>query len=221
MNNAWTLQRSRRSGGWYYQVVTGRGAHRCAYTVGYLDDDEYALAVERLSTLPDRPERLAFSDPDDGSAPPDLKADDKRWKDAWCAPTKALVGVAIRGWLLDQDVEAIVAVEAEGRRAESARLEAQGRYGDLPLRDFYNRIWKEVRQSENSFGTCERENRFLWPEGLKRLGGVKMKNLDTLKWHRFLLSKTTWSGRTKSLAQTAYRCCLRDEPYEFGPASDS
>lgn len=93
--------------------------------------------------------------------------------------------------------------------AAAKRLVDEGQLAKLSLDDFVHQVWAQVRSTENNPSTWKREERGPWRAILPALGHVPMEKLDAPRWSAFLASKTEWSGRTKALAQTAYRCCLR------------
>jgi hypothetical protein len=49
----------------------------------------------------------------------------------------------------------------------------------------------------------------IWRLILAVLGGVKMKNVSKARWDSFLASRTSWSPRTKSIAQQHYQRVLK------------
>lgn len=195
---AWRLQRSRRAKGWYYQLLHPALPGRSAVTLGYLTDDEAALVAERLPEMPP-PDHLALTGLADPEAPEDAPPPPM---------TPQTLAWAAKVYLLDATASVLQAVAAEHARTEAARLEAAGKYGDLRLRDFWERVWWPVRSKEAAPGTVQRE-RWLWERHiLPGLGEIPVRHLDAVRWTRFLASKETWNGRTRAICQTAYRTCM-------------
>ena len=164
---AWRLQFSRRKGGKYYQMV-GSGDRRRTVTVGYLSEDEVTLATDNLGY----------------------------WYDLWVRTAKGnlftLEPERLRAVLLsapEVDVEDLFAERLVEDVAES-NLHA-GAYGDLMLRHFYDRVFGPVRQAEVASKTWHEESTWAWPRILRALGDVPVKRLDTVRWTRFLLVRTT------------------------------
>ncbi len=77
--------------------------------------------------------------------------------------------------------------------------------GAMALRDYVADIWGPIR--EEKAATWKRE--FWWWDRqiLPALGGVRLCDLDRDKWNYFL-SGLHQGGRSKALAQTAYRCAI-------------
>ncbi len=194
----WTLQRSRRARGWYFQIVHGVGPKRVALTLGYLSDDEEARARSRLGSL-EGPEHLLDPGPaPEGGEPPP-------------PPSKAAMTWAARYRLLDDSVEIAESVfEAWAREArrETTRKIAEGDYSRLTLREFRDEMWLPLRKQEAAASTIRSERPY-WKAILDALGNVRLKDLSTVRWTAFLASQTTWSGRSQSLAQNAYRQALK------------
>ncbi len=191
---SWKLQHSNRAKGRYYQIVWGKGKSRVALTLGYLSDDYAALASRNLPSMP-APESLVISCWDGHGTPP--------------PPSRASLTKAARHWLFADGTEEIQAAIDKALHSEPARLEADGNYGAMRLRDFYARIWWPVRSAEVAESTVKNERQRWETHILPALGQYKMRDLNAVRWHRFLMSQPTWSGRNKALTQNAYRCCLK------------
>ncbi|HNC97557.1 MAG TPA: site-specific integrase [Myxococcota bacterium] len=110
--------------------------------------------------------------------------------------------------LLADPTEVEQAIKITVTQAAQQLIDA-GKLSLLPLSDFVDQIWANVRATENNPRTWKREQRFAWEHIKPALGHVRMDKLDSARWAAFLASKPDWSGRTKALVQTAYRCCLR------------
>lgn len=78
--------------------------------------------------------------------------------------------------------------------------------GAMRLRDYVADVWEPVRATQPA--TWSRET-WWWVERiLPVLGDERLCNLTTKKWSAFL-AKLDCGGRSKGLAQTAYRCAIR------------
>lgn len=190
----WTLQRSRRARGWYFQAVHGLGKERVALTLGYLSDVEEAAARERIGSMAPPDELVSVAWDREGETPP--------------PPSKAAQIAAARSWLLDTSAQEALELLEETARAEAQRKIARGDYSGLTLREFRRDIWLPVRKREAAASTIRAEEPY-WKAILEQLGGIKMKELTLPRWSAFLASRTSWGGRSQALAQNAYRQCLK------------
>ena len=198
---AWTLQRSRRPKGWYWQVVHGRGKERLSLTLGYLTEDEVLLARQHIGSMPG-PDLLVVEAWDGDGEPP--------------APSKTAQATAAKAWLMDTSVaEAIAALEEQATREAQRRI-ARGDYSALTLRDFYDEMWWPVRKREAAASTVRGEKPY-WTAILDALGGVRLRDLSMARWSAFLATRAEhggssgrpWGGRAQSLCQNAYRQALK------------
>ena len=190
---AWVLQRSRRPRGWYYQVIHGRGRSRQSLTLGYLTDEEVEVARQHVGSIP-RPEVLVTTAWDgDGPPPP---------------PSKAAMVVSAKSWLFDTSAEESLRALEETARQEAQRKIARGDFSALTLQEFFDDLWKPIRESEAAESTVRAEKPY-WKAILGTLGPVRIRNLSMVRWSGFLATRTTWSGRAQAIAQNAYRQCLK------------
>ena len=192
-HSTWKLQRSRRPKGFYYQAVYGKGRDRRAFTLGYLSEEEALLAESNMGDLchPDAVVVTAWDR--EGLEPP--------------PPTRATVTAGVKAFLLDTTPADFEVAMAEWAGAEATRLEAQGRYGDLSLKDFVERVYGPVRWTQHP--DSEEKERWTWGRIVRHLGSVKVKNLDLHRWTRFLMTQSTWCPRSKQIAQNTYRGALK------------
>lgn len=81
-------------------------------------------------------------------------------------------------------------------------------YGSYTLRRFFLEVWWPIRSSEVAASTVENETK-LWSVINDELGSYTLRDLDAVRWQRFLLGRETWGPTRKRLAQNAYRQCLK------------
>ncbi len=105
----------------------------------------------------------------------------------------------------DEERKAIEALEHRDALEQVAR----GDLGNMTLKDFSTLVWKPVREAEASEATVRNEFQWAWPAIHEAIGHVHMQRLTTALWTSFLLSRDSWSGRSRAIAQTAYRACLK------------
>jgi len=189
----WKVQRSRRTKGWYYQAVWSTGATRAAVTLGYLDDEQVALVHRKLLELRS-PDRLTWSmwDKEGESCP---------------LPDKSALRRAVRNYLFDEDIQGLREMEAEQARQELHRLLARRDYGSMTLKEFVDHIWKPVRTQTHP-QSWKREQ-YHWTRINAALGRYRLPQLTKVRWTAFLSTQETWGGRTRALAQNAYRQAMR------------
>lgn len=186
----------------------GSGSARVAITLGYLDDDQAALAHRMIGELGD-PDRIAWSSWDKEGVP--------------CPPPdKDALRRAVRNHLFDDDINGLREHEAEQARQEVQRLLARQDYGNMTLKEFVDHVWTPVR--ERSHPRTWINERHRWTRINAVLGHYKLSRLTRARWAAFLTSQDTWGGRTRALAQNAYRQALMyaaeigaiDEVHDFG-----
>ena len=68
-----------------------------------------------------------------------------------------------------------------GSEADIRRLIDAGQLAKLPLSDFVEQVWAQVRSTENNPSTWERESRGPWKAILPALGHVRMEQLDAAR----------------------------------------
>lgn len=197
----WTLQKQAKSKGTYWQAVIGVGADRRRVSLGYISEQEAQEALVRLravgsSIVTTTTVRGIVAEPDTDT-------------EALPAPVLGTpTNEEIREWALDDGGIASAGRSLLASHEERVqRMIHSGEYAKLPLRDFYEHLWKPVRASEAAVGTIERE-RHLWKPILEALGNVPLDELDTVRWDAFLRSHSEWAGRTRVLHQNAYRVAL-------------
>lgn len=188
---SWSLQKQQRANGLYCQVVWKRGKYRRPVTIGYLAEDAAQASIERL--------RLRFP------ASADIEASE----------ISSYSDDELRYWArTPYDPQE----EVKAALTRRTRLASETLRPDMTLREFRD-IWEPIRSRgwsapghkrqrspETAARTWERE-RFLWDGIVKELGHVKLNQLTTDRWARFL-GAGTWSRRTKVLYQNAYRIGL-------------
>jgi len=194
----WSLQKTNRPKGCYYQAVYGRPpGRRRTITLGYVSQDEadellagLRLQGHKLTTvvLPDG--SLVRFDDDRAPLGRPLYDDDSVRLGARCA------GVGELTW--DQHVE-----EQEFKAAISS-----GDLARLPLREFYTRVYSPVRDREIGASTRDRE-RSVWRQVLPVLGDLPLKKVDGVQIERFLTAHPQWGGGARKIALNSIRCCLR------------
>jgi integrase len=188
----WVLQRSRRPKGWYFQAIHGRGAGRVAVTLGYLSQEQVALAEESIGIM-GHPRTFVGVSPDNEGDPLPVAS---REKLAW----------GVRLWLLDGAEAFVNAFVAEASRRDALSLEAEGRYGEMKFRDYLERVYLPYRRATNA-KQAKRE-KWIWDRVLEFLGNVRVKNLTPHRWNMFLLQQSTWCPRTRQIVQQTYKAAL-------------
>lgn len=189
---SWKLQRSRRPAGFYFQLVWG--PDRTTYALGYLTEEEEVLARGRLAGLPGPASLVARWEDPEGGRP--------------LAPSsRSAIANAARRWLLALGGEGVDEVIAEIGVSEASRLEARGEYESMALKDFHSRVFWPTRSKE--IQRPEKEKWWWTRHLLPELGHVPLKALTGVRWHQFLASRTTLSGRSKKIVENVYRACLR------------
>lgn len=199
----WSLQRSRRPKGWYYQAIWkdgGVGKGREAITLGYLSDEDAALAATRLETMPPPKDLVVSAWDRDEPCPP---------------PSRVSMRFAALHHLTDTTEKDVDSILEQWGREEAVRLAASGAYGDMTLRQFRDEVWWPLRKSEATEATARSEKSY-WLAILPALGHVRMRELDTIKWTAFLARRAKhggtrgqpWSGRAQGIAENAYKQCL-------------
>lgn len=196
--NTWTLQRTTRPKGSYYQAVYGRPpGRRRTITLGYVSqEDADALLVglrlqgAHLTTvvLPSG-ELVAFDDPRAPQGRPLYDDDSIR--------LGARVG-ASGEQVFDHAVD-----EAAFKAAVQS-----GDLGALPVREFLSRVFAPVREREVAPATWKREKQ-IWGQILPVLGDLQVKAITGLHVERFLTSRTTWGGGVRKVALATLRALLR------------
>ena len=160
----WKLQRRRRSKGWYYEAVWRRaGDVGLAASLGYLEDDSLAAVRSRLVQAPS-PHHLVRRFSDD--------ANDQ-------VPTRTSIKNALRHWVNDDAAEVLESVLENWEKTEAARLESRGDYGNMRLRDFYDRMWLPKRREEAP-ATAER-GKCRWRKVLDVLGDIRIVSLNRVR----------------------------------------
>ena len=194
----WSVQRQKRPSGDYYTALftPASGPRRCV-TVG-----------------------LVAGSPAPATLTARLRAHDGGG--AWGDETV----VRACGARTDEDVRrlaarvVIVPAPLQGRARPTEPLTPEGR---MTLNNYVADVWEPVRSAQA--GTWKREQ-WWWVERiLPALGAVRICELDARKWSAFLDTLTV-AGRSKALAQTAYRTALRhacavlgwiEGPHPFAP----
>jgi len=203
-STSWSLQRSTRAKGWYYQAVHGRGRSRRAVTLGYMTDSQADDAMAMLRSWGDRLLTVdEFNEP---------LLSNKQIKEAVLNDHPGQVEQVLRA--VDQGM--------------ARQLIASGDLSRMRLTEFVDLVWMPVRRQEAAPKTVQREVE-IWKVIKATLGHIPMSGLSMARWTRFLNSRDTWSGRTRSIAQNAYRCSLRysvevgaiEEVHSFRPIKGS
>lgn len=185
----WHLQRKRSrtndQGHVYCEaMIVGRpDGKRPTVSLGFLADHEIAFVKEAMATAPTALFTVS-------------KAAQKTYLlDATTWPE------------IEQEFEKL---EAEARRQQAlvaATLAGQRQYAAMTLRQFYDQVWSPYSQHTEP-STWKREDASRWPHILAHLGHVLLRDLDEMRWVRFLGSMTTWGPNSRRLAQVTYKKLL-------------
>lgn len=198
----WTLQKSSRAKGSYYQASIGRGKHRRTITLGYQDELEAERFLQNLRIGGSRLVRLRVGAGDDAPLV-DIDHEDARFG------TPIMSDDQIRRWATapaaSDVIEEIVAELEEGEFR--SRMQS-GDYAGMRFGDFVERIYLPVRRQEVAAGTSKREA-WTWGKILPALGSVPLGQVDGVKIAAWLSTQTSWHGPGKRCAQNAIRCALR------------
>jgi integrase len=194
----WTLQKTSRPKGAYYQAVWGRPpGRRRTITLGYVSQEE---ADTLLLGLRLQGAKLVVVVLPDGQLVP---FDDPR------APQG-------RSLYDDDSIRLGARVGASGDQSFDAHLDEaafkaavqSGDLGALPLREFLERVFSPVREREVAPATWKRE-RQIWGQILPVLGDLQVKAITGLHVERFLTSRTTWGGGVRKVALATLRALLK------------
>ncbi|MDP2308223.1 MAG: hypothetical protein Q8P18_19540 [Pseudomonadota bacterium] len=202
----WTIQGSARKGGKYCQAVWGSGTERVRVTLGTLTKEQEAAALDALKRVGDKILRWPAPDVRAYATDPDAFKGKLKGRVREAVAGESDIGFgnvssAVRSWALDGADAVVDEVVSELRQREAEAIIAKGRFGDLPLREFVREVWAPIRSRKP--GTWKREQRLWNPILASTLGDTKVKELNLVGWDRFLQGRTTWKGRTRSLAQNA------------------
>lgn len=204
----WTLQRARRSGGaWYHQVVHRKKGvkGRTTLGLGYLSEDDAAMARDRVGRLPPPDQLVDLSWEQPGDEPPPTP-EKRAALDA--PPDKAILRWKALFLLTDTSERDADDVIEEWRLEHARQLMASRDFAAMNLREFVENVWWPYRKDDIA-ATNFRAEKSLWPPILEALGHLRLKSLNTIRWTAFLKTRATWSGRTRAVAQTGYRQCLK------------
>lgn len=202
-----------------YTEAIWRDGGKTTYTVslGFLNEAERDAALARLRAWG---QRLLAVVPEDGMLRP--LAEEGIAGNPFPAPGPAIPGTRV---LTKEDIRHVALHDhGEGGVAELMARDAvsramdSGNFETLSLADFVGSwdresqvvsgIYAPVRKSVQKMPNFVREMD-IWRLILAVLGGVKMKNVSKARWDSFLASRTSWSPRTKSIAQQHYQRVLK------------
>ena len=221
----WRLQSTKRVKGRYWQAVWGRGKGATTITLGYLSELDAAMSRERIGFMA-RPGVLGVEGANDFT----LEEQEAHMQALEGCQAPAEGTGLTRASLAEQDgtgrlvlpptkeamrahalshltrVGLLVVLEEVSKDETTLRI-ARGDFEGLTLGEFYRQVWDPLRKNRIAESSYKSEKR-LWPAILRGLGGVKLSELTTARWVGFLDEQETWGGRTRALAQNAYKCAL-------------
>jgi hypothetical protein len=179
----WTLQKSKRPKGTYYQAVHGTKANRVTVTLGYMSPEDADRALANLRSW--------------GSRLVALDRHGRRRVD-----DDVIRGIALGSADTVRSADDILA------EAVAARKVRERDYLAMTLREYHDSTWWPYREITRDDSTVERERK-CWRDILAALGHVRVTGLDQHTWSMFLAGhEGKWSARTRALTQNAYRCAL-------------